>query len=175
MFSKIRNEENSDIPKNILVLQLSDFNTNDRPERTRTYEESSVMVPVSFEYYETIGRKPKDNEIMSVRTKYIQCINKDIADYIFDGYMKEENERLQETIVEYLKYGNEEKAKEQENNISEVSKELWKVDRGYYLADSKSEIIIQKNNIIYILNSDVDFSQKDIVDICMDKLKVSEF
>lgn len=103
--------ENDDIPKNIVVLELSNFGTNATPERTRTYEQSSVFVPVNFEYYESLGRKPKENEVMTVRTTYIQCVNKDISDYVFDGYMKEEQKRLKKRISEYLEFGDEKKQK----------------------------------------------------------------
>lgn len=172
LFSRLDVRENDDIPKNIIALKLSDFGTNDAPKRTRIYKKSSVFIPVNFEYYESLGRKPKDNEIMTVRTTYIQCINKDIADYVFDGYMKEEQKRLERRVNDYLEFGNEEKAREEENEISQVSNILWNIDRGYYLSSTKSEIIIQKDNIIYILDSDVDFSTKEIVAICSEKLKL---
>lgn len=118
LFSTMKFGKSDDMPKNTVVLELSDFGTNTIPERTRIREKSSIFVPVSFEYYESLGRK----------------------------------------------------AKEEENQISKVSEELWNIDRGYYLHESKSEIIIQKDNIIYILDGDIDFSEEEIVDICEGKL-----
>jgi uncharacterized C2H2 Zn-finger protein len=168
-FSRIRIGENDDIPKEIAVLELSDFGTNDIPERTKVYKQSSIFIPVNIEYYESLGRKPKYNEIMTVRTSYIQCINKKIADYVFEGFMKKEQKRLKKRVAEYQEFDSEEKAKEEKNKIREVSKSLWNIGRGYYISGNKSEIIIQKDNVIYILDSDVDFSEKEIVNICEEK------
>lgn len=172
VFSSIGFGENDDMPKDVAVLKLSDLGTEATPLRTRTHEKSSIFVPINTEYYESLGRKAKDNEIMTVRTTYIRCINNDIADYVFDGYMKEERKRLEERISEYLEYGDKNKAKEEENEISKVSTGLWKIDRGYYLSSNKSKIVIQKDNIIYILNCHVDFSEKEIVDICEEKFEL---
>ncbi|MBF8982258.1 DUF2812 domain-containing protein [Lutibacter sp. B2] len=172
VFSRMEFEENNDMPKNVAVLELSDFGTNATPKRTRTYEQSSIFVPLNIEYYESLGRKAKDHEIMMVSTTYIECRNKDIAEYIFDGYMNEEKERREKRIKEYLAFENEKRAKEEENEIIKISNNLWNVDRGYYLYNNKSEIIIQKEEVIYILESDVDFSEKEIVDICKEKLEL---
>ncbi|GAA0182321.1 hypothetical protein SH2C18_47200 [Clostridium sediminicola] len=171
LFSNISKDfkENHNKPKNITVLELSDFGTNDTPERTRIHEQSSILIPISFDYYESLGRKAKDTEIMSVSTEYIECKNKDIADYYFDGFMDKKRKRLEETISEYLEFGDKAKAEEYKNDISEIS-DLWNVNRGYYLYSSKSAIILQKNNLIYILDGDIDFSKKEIIDICKQKL-----
>lgn len=170
MFSVFEFAESNDIPQSAACLELSDFCINAKPERSRIFEKSSIFVPASFDYYESLGRKAKDNKIRSVSTEYIQCVNKDIADYIFNGYMAKEQNRHEKWIEEYLEFGCVQDAKKEENQISKVSQDLWNIDRGYYLRESKSEIIIQKDNIIYILEGDVDFSEKEIVDICEGKL-----
>ncbi|GMQ59209.1 hypothetical protein AN1V17_36060 [Vallitalea sediminicola] len=163
-------ENNDDVPEQITVLKLSDFGTMDEPKRFHTYKKSSILVPVYVEYYESLGRKGKENEITTVSTTFIECRDKSIADYVFDGYMKEQQKWLERTILEYKEYGELEKAKEEEDNISKIYNDLWKVDRGYYLTDNKSRIIVQKDNIIYILESDVDFSEEEIINNCKRKL-----
>lgn len=169
MFSMGRINDN-EIPEKIAVLKLSDLGISDEPQRSHSHKKSSILVPAYLEYYETLGRKAKDNEVRSITTIYIECRDKIIADYIFHGYMEEKKEKLEMRISESIEYGDIEKAKEEENSISKVYDDIWEADRGYYLAHDKSEIIIQKNNIIYILKSDVDFSQDKIINICKQKL-----
>ncbi|WP_304942856.1 DUF2812 domain-containing protein [Vallitalea guaymasensis] len=164
-------ENNDDVPEEIKVLELSDFGTMDEPKRFHTHEKSSILVPVYIDYYESLGRKADENEIMTVSTTYIKCRNKSIADYVFDGYMEKQKKRSEKRILEYKEYGDLEKAKEEESNISRLHNDLWEVDRGYYLWNNKSEIIIQKDTIIYILDSDVDFSEEEIINICKQKLR----
>jgi len=158
------------------ALQLSDFGVMEQPERSRVHKQSSIFVPISFKYYETLGRKAEENEIYSVDTEYMACRNKKVAAYIFDQYMKEQKDRQTRRIEEYRSYGDEKLAKEKEEqlnkDISIISNELWNIDKGYYLTSNKSEIIILDENKIYILDSDVDFSQKEIIEICKKKLKI---
>jgi hypothetical protein len=167
-----RFDKNDVEPEEILVLELSDFNTYDEPERTRMYEKSSGFSPINFEYYESLGRKPENNEIVSVRTRYIECKDDDIAEYVFDGYMKKEQERIEKRILEYQEYGNEKEVQEERNKINVISNDVWNVDRGFYLYNDNSKVIIQKGNIIYVLDSDVDFSKSEIIDIVKMKLEL---
>lgn len=46
------------------------------------------------------------------------------------------------------------------------------MNRGFYLSNNKSEIIIQNGLYIYILDGDIDFSEKDIIEICKTKLSL---
>lgn len=163
---------NDNEPEKIAVLKLSDFNTYDEPERTRIHEQSSIFSPINIEYYESLGRKPKDDEVMAVRTRYIECIDENIADYVFASYMEKEQGRIEKRILEYQEYGNEKEAQEEKNKINEISNDVWNVDRGFYLNHNNSKIIIQKGTIIYILDSDVDFSKSEIIDICKMKLEL---
>ena len=84
--------------------------------------------------------------------------------------MKEEFERKAERIKEAREWGKEKRAISYENDIKEVSIHKWGVDKGYYLYESKSKMIIQKDNSIYILRGDMDFSEKEIINICRNKL-----
>ncbi|GKX29721.1 hypothetical protein SH1V18_22010 [Vallitalea longa] len=161
---------NDFIPEKIAVLELSDFGISDVPQRLRSHQKSSILVPEYLEYYESLGRKTEENEITSIRTTYIKCRNKSIADYVFDGYVEKQKKRLEKRISEYREYGDIEKAKAEEKSISKVYNDSWEADRGYYLSDNNSEIIFQNDNIIYILESDIDFSKAKIVNICEQKL-----
>lgn len=164
---------NDAISDSVAVLKLSDFNTNSNKDgRIRTYKSSSVFVPIKIDYYESLGRKAKENEVMSVETTYIECKNKRTADFIFNGYLDEEYENYNKRNEEYRKYGEIEKIIEIDKYISEINNELWNVDIGYFLTDKKSEIILQHNNKIYILRGDIDFSRKEIIDICKEKLRI---
>jgi len=159
-----------DVPREIKVLQLSDFGTQAAPKRTRVYEQKSIFIPVNLEYYESLDRRAKDNEIGTVRTTYIEGANKDIANYIFESYMIKEQERVTSYLTE-LKELNEGIYFNEGNYISEVSKKDWNIEKGYYLLENKNKIIIRKDLMIYILESDVDFSKSEITRICKEKLE----
>jgi len=162
--------ENETLPENIKVLHLSDFTEIDSINRNTFLKKSSIFAPLSFIYYETVNKKGEKGEISSVDTQYIQCINKDVADFVFEQYMKEEFERKEKWAKRLRELGNEKEAKDYENDINEISIHNWGVDRGYYLYESKEKIIIQKYNIIYILGGNMDLSDKEIIDICRNKL-----
>lgn len=165
---------NDNAPGEIKVLELSDFGTQSTPERSRVYEQKSIFTPVNLEYYESLGRRTKDSEIGSVRTTYIECINENIANYIFEGYMKKERERLTEYLTELREY-NKGILFDEENYISDVSTGAWNIDKGYYLLENKNKIIIMKDIMIYILESDVDFSKSEIIEICKEKLGIINY
>jgi len=132
-----------------VVLNLNDFGETIEPANKWTDNETSVLVPVNVKYYEYIGKSKKKNEIKEISTTYIKTINKSVADYIFDGYVKDSKEAI---------------------NIYEVEEGIWNVQRGYYLYGRKSKIIIQKEKKIYILEGAFDFSNKEIVEIYEEKL-----
>lgn len=152
------------------VLELRDFGMNEIPSRSRLRENSSLFSPLNVEYYESLGRHLEENEIGSVRTTYIETINQKISDYIFNSFMENEYRRNDELVAEYLEYGEESQAEEVKDDITEIVNHLWNVDNGYYLNDNYSRIIIQKKEKIYILSSDVDFSDTEIIEICKSKL-----
>lgn len=162
------NEKIEPIGSDIKLLRLEDFKINETNKRARMHKNSSVLAPVNFEYYESLKRKIKDDEIGSVETQYIECINKNVADYIFDKYIEDDKNRKEKRIAERREYRNIEEVNEyiEKNKLNEIDKSIWNVDRGYYLASWKTEIIIQKENKIYILNGDMDFSDLEIIEIC---------
>lgn len=168
--SNFLDKENEMPPKDIKVLKLSDFTEIDSIKSDILMKKSSIFAPLSFIYYEKADKNSRKDGIKLVDTEYIQCINKDVADFVFEGYMKEKFERKEKRAKEARQWGNEERAKAYENDIKEVSIQKWGVDKGYYLYESKRKIIIQKDNIIYILNGDMDFSEKEIINICRNKL-----
>ena len=156
----------------VLVLELSDFGNIEKPSRTRSYDRTSYFVPVNFEYYESLRGKPKEAEVTVIRTTYMKCRSNKIAEYIFEQYLKEEHERNQKRLFEEQEYLSEEQKDWYKNAISSIDKELWNIDNGYYLNTSMSEIILLKNDMIYILDGDIDFSNNDIIDKVGEKLKL---
>lgn len=147
-------------------LELSDFNSDAVVGRSNGRNKSSILVENYLYYYEALFRRPSKDEIYSVRTTYIEGKNKKISDYIFNNYMEEEEEW-------FNKYGyGEEFDIEFVNSIVPIDTNLWKVDKGFYLQDDKSEVIIQSGNIIYVLESDVDFSDDSIIEICRNKMNM---
>ncbi len=165
--------ENEDVKQNgHIVLQLSDFGTADQPERTRLHEETSIFVPVHFNYYETLGRKALENEVYSISTEYAKAINKDVATYLFDGCIKKKESRFNERVNETMAYSQEE-AEQMKSPLSKIPDGLWDVDRGYYLWENKSNIVLQKGDEIYWLDGDVDFSDEYIINICEEKLGIN--
>ncbi len=168
--SSFMDNKNETHPEKVKVLNLSDFIEIDSIERNRLYKKSSFLAPLSFSYYEMADKNSAKDGMKSVDTEYIQCRNKDVADFVFEEYMKEEFERKKELAKDEREWGNEQRAIAYENDIKEVSIHSWGVDRGYYLYESKGKIIIQKENIIYILGGDLDFSDKEIINICRNKL-----
>lgn len=174
MLSSIGNQSNDKAPKDYSVLELSDFGTDSIPGRTSTREKSSMLVPAYIEYYESIFRKPVD-EIYSVRTTYMECLNKNIANYIFNDYMEKERERIERRIAEDIEFGDKDAATEEKNNINNITEaeaDLWDIDRGYYLYENKHKVIIQKDLAIYILDGDINFSENEIIEICKNKLSL---
>lgn len=135
--------------KQEVVLNLNDFGEMINPVKEWTENETSILVPINVKYYEYVGERKKGIENKEISTTYIKAINKLVADYIFDGYVKVGSEVI---------------------NIYEVNDGLWNIDRGYYLYGRKTRIIIQKDNIIYILEGSFDFSNKEILEICGEKL-----
>jgi F0F1-type ATP synthase assembly protein I len=157
-------------PMEVSLLELSDFGVTVEVERSRSNEESSFFSPLNVMYYETLGSKSKGALVSSVRTHYIELNNTSIADFVFEKFMDEEFERRDEEIALILEFDTKEKADEERNRITEIDPDLWHVDRGYYLYESKSKIIVQKGNIIYIISCHVDLSDPEIVKICRNKL-----
>jgi hypothetical protein len=152
--------------KGNVYLQLSDFNPDAVVGRSNGRNKSSILVENYLYYYETLFRKPSKDELYSVETIYIECKNKKIADYIFNGYMEEKEER-------FYKYGDgEESDIEFVDSIVPIDTNRWKVDKGFYLQEDNSEVIIQSGNIVYILESDVDFSDENIIEICRNKMNI---
>lgn len=168
--SSISGGKNQVPPSDIKVLELSDFTKTASIERSRLRKKWSFFVPVNLTYYEFADKSSSEDLISSVDTQYIKCVNKDIADFVFEGYMKEQFQRKEERAREYREWGKEERAKELENDITEVSIHDWEVDRGYYLYESNGKVILQKDTVIYILDGNMDFSEKEIINICKNKL-----
>ena len=156
----------------ISLLELSDFGTTDKPKRSHLREQYSFISPLSVEYYESLGRKSKESEVSSIRTKYIELNNEEVANFIFSMFMDEEYENRDEEIQILLENNLEEDALKERNRIVKIDADLWNVDRGYYLNEYKSKIVIQKENILYILASPIDFSNREIIEICRNKLNI---
>ena len=165
LFSNMENDKKIDVPERISVLELSDFGTNDTVLMSRLNKQSSIFSPINITYYESLRRKLKNDEVGIADTTYIEGINNYFTSYIFNGYVDKERKNS----LKYLALG----VSDNTNEISPISDEtikLWNVDKGYYLNEGRSEIIILKENIIYVLRSDVDFSSNEIIDICRLKL-----
>ncbi|MCT4507487.1 MAG: DUF2812 domain-containing protein [Tepidibacter sp.] len=148
-----------EIPSNISVLKLSDFKVASNKLDIYADKDSSILVPISLEYSENLYGKYKPNQINHIETRYIQCRNNDIANYIFEEYVKDKEKK-------YKRYNEE----CMDNQISKIDNKIWNVEKGYYLNNEKSSIIIKKDNIIYVLDGDLVFSRKDIISICKEKL-----
>ena len=147
-------------------LELSDFNSDALAARSHGRNKSSFLVEEYIYHYETLGRKAGEDELYSVNTIYIEGKSQNITDYIFDSFMKDEEKYYygyghdNEVDVEFIDY------------IKPVDRLVWKADRGYYLKDDKSEVLIQSGNIIYFFDGDLDFSDKDIIEICRNKMNI---
>lgn len=77
------------------------------------------MVPKSYEYHELSSEG-------TIRTHYYEVINRDIAEFIFEGMLQREGSLLYRSIK---------KAPETD----------WGVDRAYYLKDDQSMILLLKD------------------------------
>lgn len=172
MFDKLDFNNNTEMPNNVAVLKLADFGVDSDKLDTNVYKRSSILVPLSIEYMEDLPGKNRSNQIDFVLTHFIQCRNNDISNYIFNEYIKEKEMRYQRYKQEYLDVGMTDKADEMDNQISEIDSKAWNVEKGYFLNTEKSSVIIKKDNIIYVLDGDIDFSRKDIINICKDKLDI---
>jgi hypothetical protein len=147
-------------------LELSDFNSDAVATRSHGRNESSILVEEYRYHYETLGRKAGEDALYSVNTIYIEGKSQNITDYIFDSFMKDEEKYYygygydNEVDVEFIDY------------IKPVDRLVWNADRGYYLKDDKSEVVIKSGNIIYFFDGDLDFSDKDIIEICRNKMNI---
>lgn len=160
------------VPNNVSVLKLSDIGVVSDKLDIDVYKNSSILVPISIEYIEDLPGKYKPNQINYVETHYIQCRNNDITNYIFEEYVKDKEKRYKRVKQKYLDAGIKDKANEMDNQISKIDNKVWNLEKGYFLNDEKSRVIIKKDNIIYVLKGDLDFSRKDIINICKDKLDI---
>lgn len=147
-------------------LELSDFNSDAVAGRSHGRNKSSILVKEYRYHYETLARKAGDDELYSVNTIYIEGKSEDISNFIFKDFMKDEEKYYygygydNEVDIEFIDY------------IKPVDKVLWNADRGYYLKDDKSEVVIQSGNIIYFFDGDLDFSDETIVEICRNKMNI---
>lgn len=157
-------DDDKDIPDNVLVLELSDFSIGEEPQRVYKREKSSFFVPRYLRYNENLVKRSDQNKIKFVNTTYIRSINKKIADFIFDRLIEEERE------IQSMKSSKYKKDNQKENEITNIDNKVWGVDRGYYLTSDNTKVIFQKENIVYILDSEIDFSKEDVISICKQKL-----
>jgi len=136
------------------VLELSDFGDYVVKD-THLFKRHSVFTPVYVEYYESIDRENKSLNIRNVETVYIKCLNKKVAEYVFEN-----------TLKDRLKYD------DNDYKFEEVPLSLWSVDEGYYLYDTKDKLVLRKDKTIIILDGDMDFTDERIITICKEKLGI---
>lgn len=137
----------SGLPEGYTALKLSDFGIKEPPKVLNFSERASFVVPVNYDYYEITNGK-------SIRTKYIKAASPGIARYIFDGMLQREGSLLYRTI-------------------SQATGDDWDdVDQAYYLNDTKSLILLIKDEVVILLDGKIDFSQPEVRKICLDKLNL---
>jgi len=156
------------------ILELSDFGVDNDVEKFRMDEQSSLISPINYSYYERIAFGKDKIELDSIETEYIEGYNIALANWIFDLIIQEKLDRDSRWLERDKEYLTEEVylEKKENNKLISVNKDAWEIDRGYYMYPDKSKIVIQKGEKIYILDGNLDFSNKEIIDICRHKLDI---
>ena len=136
----------NELPEKYEALKLKDFGIDKEPRVKRFSQKSSIIVPESYEYHElsTEGK---------IRTYYYKAVNSDVADYIYEGMLKEEGSLMYREII---------KAPEQ----------TWNSERAFYLKEDRSMIILLKENTVILIDGDMDLSNQNIIEISVKKLEI---
>lgn len=134
------------------VLNFSDFTSID-PVGIRFKEKGSIFVPTYYEYMEnSFGAHSNKCDLFVLRTEYALCKNNHIFDYVLEGMFEED--RVEKEDIQYLKM---------------VNASDWGVDRGYYLNNMETVILIEDMSI-YRIHANLDFTDPAIIEICKSKL-----
>ncbi|WP_312906685.1 DUF2812 domain-containing protein [Tissierella praeacuta] len=128
-------------------LTLNDFNQREI-DYSNFYREGSILLPKISTYYE----ESSDGNGDYVRTQYIKAINNRMAKYVFDGMIEKDTKRYRRTATPadmYYDY----------------------FDKAFFMDyDFTRSIILLKNNEIFYIDSKFDLSDKDNINIIVNKL-----
>ncbi|WP_313233084.1 DUF2812 domain-containing protein [Tissierella praeacuta] len=128
-------------------LTLNDFNQREI-DYSNFYREGSILLPKISTYYEESSDGNRDY----VRTQYIKAINNKMAKYVFDGMIEKDTKRYRRTAIPadmYYDY----------------------FDEAFFMDyDFTRSIILLKNNEIFYIDSKFDLSDKDNINIIVNKL-----
>lgn len=138
-----------DLEEGYLGFTLEDFNLNKKADMTSFDKNGSFLVPKKSRYTEYSRES-------HIRTIYVDAVNERITDYIMDKMIKEawENERDLIPIEGYKE-----------------------IEEGYYLTSNYSEeardydVLIKDGKRIIYLDASFDFTEKENMDIIIEKLK----
>lgn len=131
--------------KGYKVLTLSDFGIEADKIKNNLWKESSIFVPMYYDYYEIANKK-------SIDTEYIKARNERICNYIYGEILKEKSSKSYYHITK----GNPKK---------------WEADEVHYLSDDHNFVMIKKDHVIVILEGDFDFSDTKVIEKCKKLLK----
>ena len=158
------------IPESVQVSVLSGFVTDDIVVENWIRRRSSILVPVYIKNFEYVKKKESQKKVPGLITTYIYAVNNRMAEFILDVYIEEEERRKIRNRAMNRDVGWD--AIQDKIEISKITYKLWNIDRGYYLTSDNSKIIVQKDNVVCILESNRDFSKKEIADIDSEQLKI---
>ncbi|MGI6097971.1 MAG: DUF2812 domain-containing protein [Dethiobacteria bacterium] len=138
----------NELPDGYAASKLEDFGLKEEPHNTAFMRNSSFIVPTNYEYHEISTEGV-------IRTRYYEAINAAIAAYIFDGMLEREGSLLY-------------------RSVSAAPAEEWNVDRGYYLKDDSSMLLLLKDKLVILLDSEFDFSLPETIDAAKSGLDISD-
>lgn len=127
---------NSEVPDDYDVPILEDFGLEETPHTQAFSRKSSVIVPRSYEYHEISSEG-------TIRTRYYEAINPEIADYIFEGMLDTEGSLLY-------------------RSVSKAPEDDWNVDSAYYLKEDETMIVLLKDNAVVMLVNEMGFSDETV-------------
>lgn len=130
------------------ILLIKDFKDENLGYEDTILEDTSVLVPRSYEY---INRFKEE----SIETSYSKTLNKKIAIRLMDVYKKEAINDPIERIGE--------------KSISKIDNNIWNIDEGYFLKSDKTKIVLRKDKEIFLLDGK-DFEDEKVIEIVKEKL-----
>jgi len=129
------------VPEKYSIIKISDFSEINEIDYNNFTMKQSPFVPVSYHYYESYEDDSQGVYISYyASTEYYNCINEKIANIIYEGKLKEnENKKYYNKIIRI------------------ISAEYWNCDKAILMSNNTSDVLLlQKDNKVI----EIDISKK---------------
>ena len=152
--------KNDTIPEGYPIVTLSDLSGSSQTGILVSREFNAGMSPVTPKHYSYYELLRNDNGLEeSINVRYYKTINPRFALTIFNGIVSELREGIKWKGMTFL---------ERTIISDDKMKDLWRTDN-LALTKERDEIIVQKGNIVVRLFGDIDFEDRYIRELIIDR------